>query len=77
MLTDWTPPNDYDEARARRLTLIAEIEEIDAQLLDQAKKSNMGKDAWNVWRTKAIWAKVHRSQDLRLVKQWLYDNPDD
>lgn len=76
MLQDWTEPNSWDEARRRRLTLIAEIEEIDAQLTDQTKKKDMGKDAWEVWRTKAIWAKVHRSQDLRLVNQWLDDESD-
>ncbi len=74
MIQDWTPPNSYQAGLQRRLTLIAEIEEIDAQLKDQTKKKDMGRDAWDVWRTKAIWAKVHRSQDLRLVKQWLYTN---
>ena len=71
MLQDWTPPNNYDEAQERRLTLIAEAEEIDAQLRDQTKKHTMGKDDWDVWRTKAIWAKVHRVQDLRLINQWI------
>ena len=71
MLTEWTPPSNYDEAQERRLTLIAEVEEIDAQLRDKRKRNTMGDEAWEEWRTKAIWAKVHRVQDLRLTKQWI------
>jgi hypothetical protein len=71
MIQDWTEPNDIDDAMDRRFKLIAECEEIDAQLTDQTKKGEMGKDAWAVWRTKAIWAKLHRIQDLRLVNDWI------
>jgi hypothetical protein len=72
VIQDWIPPIDSDDGFGRRRTLIAEIEEIDAQLRDKDKRKDMGEDAWWRWRKKAIWAKTHRSQDLRLTKEWLY-----
>jgi hypothetical protein len=76
MIQDWIAPNDIDDGLDRRRTLIAEIEEIDAQLRDKDKRKEMGEDSWWRWRKKAIWAKTHRSQDLRLTKEWIYNNGD-
>lgn len=71
MIQDWQPPTDLTDGTDRKFRLVAEIEEIDAQLRDKDKRKEMGEDAWFRWRKKAIWAKTHRSQDLRFTKQWL------
>lgn len=73
MLTDWTPPESFEEALERRRALRAEIEEINAQLGDKLKrtKSEMTWDEYQRWRTAAIWASTNRLQELRLINDWI------
>ena len=76
MNTEWTPPADLTDAKGRMRQLQAEIEEIDAQLRSTKKKKSMEHEAWKEWRERTIWAKVHRVQDLRHTKDWIYENGD-
>lgn len=73
MNTEWTAPNDLTDAKGRMRQLQAEIEEIDAQLRSTKKKKSMDPEAWKEWRERTIWAKVHRVQDLRQTKDWIYE----
>lgn len=77
MLTEWDIPNTLTEAKERKRLLIAEVEEIQAQLGDRVRKANApfdNFDAWlgySTWRQKALWALTNRLEELRLVKQWI------
>lgn len=78
MLTDWKIPATLDEAYDRKRILVAEVEEIDTQLSDHAKRiaaqDTDGRAAFHAWRQKAKWARTNRLQELRLVKDWIRKN---
>ena len=75
--TDFVPPKDTAEARERRRMLVAEVEEISAQLGNPLKEKEMGEELFLEWRQKAKWALTNRLQHIRLIKQWFQDTTQD
>lgn len=74
MLTEWKIPTSIEGAEERRRVLVAEIQEIQAQFGNQARKKNTNPEEFNEWRYKAVWAMTNRLEELRLVKQWVKQN---
>lgn len=68
---DWDVPTSMEEARDRRLSLIAEVQEIQNQLGDRVKKAREKPEVYWKWRQSAKWALTNALQELRLVKRWI------
>lgn len=82
MLTEWEEPCSAREAFQRRRILIGEIQEIQVQLGDKVKKlkavewdrSRKSREAYYRWHTSAKWALTNRLEELRAIKEWIYEN---
>jgi hypothetical protein len=75
MLDDWDPPTSLEEAYEDRRLVIAEIQDIQAQLGNRKKKSTYSDpDKYWAWRQGAVVALTNRLQELRLVKKWIRQN---
>lgn len=68
---DWDPPDSYGDALERYRVLVAEIQEIQAQLGDKRRKRHTSQAAFAEWRYKSTWALTLRLEELRLVKKWI------
>lgn len=74
MLMNWEEPLELEEAFIRRRVLIAEIQDIQAQLGDPRKKATfVDREGFLAWRQSAKWAMTNKLQELRLVKDWVRD----
>jgi hypothetical protein len=71
LLTEWTVPESLEDAHEKVRCLVAEIEEIQAQLGDRLRRSITPFDDFWRWRQSAKWAWTNRLEELRLVKQWI------
>lgn len=77
MLTVWDEPATLPEAYEQKRCLIAEIEEIQAQLGDRVRRLRSDYEQYYTWRQSAKWALTTRLEELRLVKKWIKEHQDD
>jgi hypothetical protein len=74
---DFHTPSSLDEAHARRLQLINDVQNIAWQLSSTEKRGSdglkMAPAAYAEWRRKAIGAMRLKEAALRAVKKWIHD----
>lgn len=69
-------PASVAEAIDRRLQLVSEVEEIEAQLADRDRRvggRRMTSAEYHRWRHSAIQARARRLMELRAINRWLRD----
>lgn len=76
MITEIEEPQSLLDAYERKRILVAEIEEIQAQLGDRARRLKSDYETFYTWRQQAKWALTVRLQELRLIKKWINDHQD-
>jgi hypothetical protein len=70
----WSEPASDEEANTRRQTLITDIQGIEAQLGNRNREldgQRMQSNEWYAWRNRAIAARKHKLEDLRLTNEWI------
>lgn len=71
---DFIEPKSLAEAEDRELKLIAEIQEIQAQLGNPLTVVEYENEAdFHEWRRRTKWAQTLRLQELRILKLWIRD----
>lgn len=71
------PPASLEEAEARRLTLVSDIQRIQAQLASRNRTEPTGervsKIKYSDWRQRSVHAIACLTKDLRELKAWIRD----